>query len=121
MISSEIFHIGSESPWSTGGVSLDLGSGQGIHAFLGHLTSGVYLVPGLDLLALLGVDQDRTVHILHSFFSIPAVLYYMDRRLLNFPRVLPSEGLPSVTDILFDASAVRRAIYAVLGADHQVH
>ena len=50
---------------------MDLRYGRGLHAFLGHFIFGVDPVPGLDLLALLGVDWDVTVQVLHSFFSVP--------------------------------------------------
>ena len=61
-----------------------LSSGQGIHAFLGHLTSRVDPDPGLDLLALIGVDRDGTVHVLPLLFSVPARHYSIEWQLLGF-------------------------------------
>ena len=38
--------------------------GRGINSFLEHLSPGVDHIPGLDWVTLVGVDPDRTVHLL---------------------------------------------------------
>ena len=43
----------------------DKRSGQGIHSFLAQITPGGNLIPGLDLVTLVGVDPDLMVHLLH--------------------------------------------------------
>ena len=52
--------------------------GHGVHSFLDHLASGVEPVLGFELVALLQVDPDVRVHLLHSLFSVLAGLYSMD-------------------------------------------
>ena len=47
-------------------ISLELHDRRGLHAFLMYLASGVYPFSGLECLTLIGVNQDRTVHLLHS-------------------------------------------------------
>ena len=46
------------------------------HYFLGHLASGFDPVLDFGRLALIGVDQDGTVPLLHSLFFAPIGLYY---------------------------------------------
>ena len=75
---------------------LKICSGRGLHAFLSHFASGLDPVPGLERLALILVDSDGTVNILHSLFSVPVGPYYTDRRLLAFSGELPPESLPPV-------------------------
>ena len=50
---------------------------QGLHAFLGYLSSMVDSVLVFDGLTLLGFERDGTVHLLHSLFSVPVSLYSM--------------------------------------------
>ena len=78
-------------------------------------------VPGMERLALVRFDQDRTVHLLHSLFSFLVGPYSTDMILLAFNRELPSEGLPPVMELLYDAFAVRCAIFAVSLVDHHVY
>ena len=72
-----------------GPLSAELRSGQGLHSFLGHIASGVYPSPGLEYLALLGDDRDRTVHILHLFFSFPVTPYATTIMISAFSGELP--------------------------------
>ena len=72
-----------------GYLSSEILTGRGLHAFLGHLASGVEPYPGLERLYLLGVDREGTVHVLHSFFSVPVGCYSTERRLLDFNGELP--------------------------------
>ena len=81
----DVFRVGSESPGKRGGgLSSERRAGRGIHAFLGHLAYRADLVPGMEFLTLLGVNQDGTVHLLHSFFSILIGQYFTDRWLFAF-------------------------------------
>ena len=48
-----------------GPLSAELRSRLGLHAFLGHIISGVDPALGLERLTFLGFDWDGTVHILH--------------------------------------------------------
>ena len=77
-----------------GGLSLELRTWRGLHAFLRHITSGVDPVPGMERLTLLGVDRDDTMDLLHLLFSIPVGPYSANWRLLAFVRDIPSEGIP---------------------------
>ena len=77
-----------------GPLSAELNSGRGLHDFLGHLAYRVDPAAGLEHLTLLGVDRDGTVHILHSFFSVPVGPYATTRRLLAFSGDLPTEVPP---------------------------
>ena len=63
-------------------ILLELQSVQGFHAFLRLLASKVDPILGVKLLSLLGVDPDRMVHLLHSFFSVSVVPCSMVRLLL---------------------------------------
>ena len=45
-------------------------TGRVLHAFLSHLALGEVPVPGLDRVTLVGVDEDRRVHLMHSLFSV---------------------------------------------------
>ena len=100
---------------------LKLCSGQGLHAFLSHLASGVDPVLRLELLARIFVDSDRTVQILHSLCSVLVGPYNMDRRLLAFSGDLPLEGLPMVIQLLVDILAVWCIVYATPREDHRLH
>ena len=48
---------------------------HGLHVFLGQFATGIDPIPGFSNQALLAVNQDRTVHLLHSLFSVMAVFY----------------------------------------------
>ena len=50
-------------------------TGRGLHAFLSHLALGEVLVPGLEQVTLVGVDEDRKVHLMYSFFSVLVNVY----------------------------------------------
>ena len=91
----------------------ELRSLQGLHIFLSHLASRLEPAPGLERLALLGVDRDETMHILHSFFSVPVKWYSTERRLLAFSGEISMEWLPPMTDISVTSFVVWRAICAV--------
>ena len=74
---------------------MDLNSGRGIHAFFGHLTSGVEPVPGMECLTLMRFDQYGTVHLLHLFLYVQVIPYYTDWHWgasLGAPS--PSDGSP---------------------------
>ena len=75
----------------------------------------------MERLTLIGVDWDGMVHVLHSLFSVPVGRYYTERKLLAFSGELPTEGIPSVTDLSVDSFRVRRAVCAVPREDHLVH
>ena len=68
----------------------------------------------MDCLALLGVNRDVTVHLLHSFFSILTGPYSTDWWIFTFVGVLPSEALPPVADIPEYSFAVQCTVHAVL-------
>ena len=55
--------------------------GLGVQFFLPPLVSRVYPVPQFEWMVLLKVDPYRTVHILHSLFSVPVNLYSMAQHL----------------------------------------
>ena len=79
--------------WQEGGlISEELSPRRGIHAFLGHLASGVDPTLGLERLNLLGAERDGTVHVFHLFFSIPVGTYATTRWLYVFSGDLPTEG-----------------------------
>ena len=99
-------------PVRRGGTLFGAACRRGLHAFIGHLASGVVLVLGLECLALTEVDWYGTVRLLHSFFSVPVSPYSTDQRLFSFIRKLPSEGLPPVVEIPGYDFAVRHAIRA---------
>ena len=98
----------------------NLRKGGGVHTFLVCLTAEAAPVPGLADLMLLGVEQDREAHILHSLFSVPVGLYDPDRSLFGCFRELPAEGLPAITKILVASFAARCVFSAVSQDDHRV-
>ena len=96
-------------------------TGRGIHAFLSHLAYGVDTVPGFSGITLIGAYRDGPVQLLHSFLSIPVVLYSTDRRLFACLGDLPDRGLPPVVEIPMETFAVRRSVRAIPWADHVSH
>ena len=104
-----------------GGLWMKKHSVQGLHSFLAHLVLVVYLVPGLDHLCVLGINQDRMVHILHSLFSVTVKLYSTISCLFTFWVELPDEGLPLVVKMPVEAFVVRRSMRTVAQADHVSH
>ena len=84
-----------------------------MHALFYHLDSGVDLVPSFDGVALLQVNPDGTVHLLHSFFSVPAGLYSVSWGIFAFRGELSSEGLPPVVELPVYTFGVRRSVRAV--------
>ena len=54
-----------------GPLSLDLRYGRGLHAYLGFLAAVVDSAPRMECLALLMVNQDGEVHVIHSYFFFP--------------------------------------------------
>ena len=77
-------------------------TGRGLHAFLPHLALGEVPVPGLERVTLVGIDEDRRVHLMHSLFSVRVNVYSTECRLFACLGELPAEGLPQVTEILPD-------------------
>ena len=59
----------------SGSLTTEKRSDRGVHAFLVHLASRVDPVPGFEQVALLQVDPDGMVHLLHLLFSVPVGLY----------------------------------------------
>ena len=74
-------------------MSTDKRTGRGLHYFLAHLAAGVDLIPGLEQLALLGFEPDRTVHLFHSLLSVPVDLYLSTSHLFACRFELSKEGL----------------------------
>ena len=108
--------------WEEGGaLSMKRRTVWGVHSLLGHLTSGVDPVPGLERLTLLGGNQDGAVHLLHSLFSVPVGLYYSPRWFSIYLGELLYYGLPPVVEIPVEAFMVRRSIRSVPQADHVIH
>ena len=99
----------------------ELRSGRGIHDFSGHLSSRMDPVPGLDLLALMGVEIDVMVHPLQSFLFFLIYPYSIDRQLFIFRGEIPPERLPLVTELLVEALVLWCTICAVPREYHQVH
>ena len=62
-------------------MSTEKRSNRPLQTLLGHLASRMDPVPGFERLALLWIDQDRTVHLLYFFFSVPVGLYSSDWQL----------------------------------------
>ena len=56
-------------------LTLDKRLSRGIHSFLDQIMSGVDHILRLGRVSLLGFDQDKTVHSLHSLFSVLVDLY----------------------------------------------
>ena len=95
--------------------------GGGVHVSLSRPTAEAAPVPGLVGLKPFGVERDGGAHILHSFFSVPVEFYGPDRRLFGCYGELPSEGLPTTTEIPVPSFAVRRGVSAMLWEYHIVH
>ena len=104
-----------------GSLSTELSSGRWLHAFLGNLYSRVDPSSVLERLSLLGVDRDRTVDVLHLFFSVPVGKYSTEKILLAFSGGIPTEGLLPLTDIHVVSFAVRCAVCSVPIEDHIIH
>ena len=64
-----------------GSISTEKQSGRGVYSFLAHFASGVDPVPGFKLVAILQVNQDGTLQLLHLLFSFQVSLYSMAWRL----------------------------------------
>ena len=75
----------------------------------------------MDLLTLLGVNWDITVHLLHSFLSVPLVPYSKNWNIFAFEGELPFEGLPLVVGLQREYFSVRRVVRALSRADHVIH
>ena len=73
--------------------------GLGIHSFLVQLVSGVGHIPGLDMVSLIGVEQDGTVHLFHSLLSVSVDLYCISPRLFACRVELTAKGLHPVVEI----------------------
>ena len=101
-----------------GTLSTEHRPGRGLHTFLARLASRMALALGMERLALLEVDQDRTVRALHLFFSVTIIPYTITRWLLACSGKLLTEGMPTVTDLSLASFTVRRAVGAVLREDH---
>ena len=80
-------------------LSIEKSSGRGLHSFLDHLASGVDPVLVFERVALLKVNPDGTVHLLHSLFSVPVGLYSNSRWIFACCGEPHSESLPPVVDM----------------------
>ena len=56
-------------------------------------------IPKYGRLALLGVDRDGTVHLLHLLLSVSVIIYSMSRWLFACLGGFPTKGLPLVVKI----------------------
>ena len=63
------------------GLSMELRTGQGFHAFLGNFASGVKPIPGFAVLNLIYFNRCVVVYLLHWLFSVPAGQYSTTWRL----------------------------------------
>ena len=102
-----------------GPLSSEWCDGRGLYAFLGHLSSRVDSVPGLERLSLMGVERDGTVNLLH--FSPPSRSSRIT--LTGISSASPGSSLPHrppplVADIPGEAFTVQRA---VTRANHMVN
>ena len=86
--------------------------------FLSHLAYGVELVPGFVKLTIFSVNQDGTVHLMQSLFSVSVGLYSTTRRLFACPGYLPVYGLPLLVEIPVEDFTVRCSVRTVPRADH---
>ena len=96
-------------------------SGQGVPYLLVNIASGVDHIPNLEQVAVIGFDQDGTVHLLHSLLSFPVNLYSASRRLFACWFELPAEGLSPVFDIPHNSFAARCSIHTAPQVDHVTH
>ena len=78
-------------------------------------------VPGLKKVTLVGVDEDRRVHLMHLLFFVGVNVYSTECRLFACVGELPTEGLPQVTELLPDFFAARRTVRAVPRIDYVAH
>ena len=102
-------------------LSIEKLSDHGVHYFLLHISLGVELVPVFEGMALLHVNSDETVHLLHSLFSVPDSLYSTDWRLFSCCVDLPIEGLPPKVELPVDAFVLERCVCTFLREDHTSH
>ena len=70
-------------------ISMEKSSDRGLHYLLGHLASRLDPVLGFEQVALIGINQDGTVQLLHSLFSVPVGLYSTAQWLFTCRRYLP--------------------------------
>ena len=68
--------------------------------------SSVDPVLGFERLFLLGVNRDRTVHLMQSLFSVPVGLYSTSSRFFACIVNLPGEVLPPMVEITVEAFAL---------------
>ena len=104
-----------------GALSFELRYRRGLHAYLGLLAAGVDSAPTMECLALIMVNWDGEVQVLHPFFSVPVAPYGTDRCLLDFRGELPSEGLPQIAAIPVASFVVQHAVNSVPREYHMVH
>ena len=69
--------------------------------------------PELERIDLIGVDRDITVHVLHSFFSVPVGPYSTVKRIYAFSGDLTTYGLLPVTGLPVASFSVWCAVGAV--------
>ena len=100
---------------------LEKRSGRGIQYFLVLLASGVDHIHSLEQVSLIGVDQDITLHLLHSLLFVPFNLYCTSRYLLVCRGELTSEETPTVVEIVHKSLVARRSIHAMPRVDHVSH
>ena len=79
------------------------------------------MVPGLERITPVGVNEDGRVHITHSLISVCVKVYSTECHLFACLYKLPAQGLPPVTEISPDFFAARRSVCAVLLMDHIAH
>ena len=70
-------------------------SGQGIHSFLAHLTSGVDAVPFLEQVTVVRFERDRRVHHIKLLLSVRVNLYFTRQCMFACLGELPAMPPPS--------------------------
>ena len=69
--------------------------------------------PGMERLALIMVDRDRDVHVLHYLFSVQIEPHSKEHHLLYLRGELPLKGIPLIADIPVASLTVRRSVSSV--------
>ena len=89
-----------------------------IHSLLAEIASGVGLVPVLKRVAMVRLDLDGRVFLIHSLSSIQVNVYSTHRRLFACMGELSAEGLPPVVEIHVKVFLARRSVRDVPRVDH---
>ena len=82
-----------------GGLPSDKRSGRFIHSFLTHILLGAELIPGIERVALIGVDLDGMVCLLHSLSYVKVDLYSTIWHIFAYWGDMTAKGLPPVVEI----------------------